>query len=171
MKGRAVVSCESEVASTDEPTLPYLLSGTCFRFPAKKRLHHSPHDYNLRSREGRAATSYKCCATFQECARLFFSLCVAVVSPGTGRKLLKKLDKWTGGVSGREYFTSLIQTHPWINGDRAHGVSGRKEDSPVPPPRVGKDVFLSACVVSWCRDTSCFCGAPLDFYFSSSVCS
>ncbi|CAN0316596.1 unnamed protein product [Ectocarpus sp. 12 AP-2014] len=38
------------------------------------------------------------------------------------RKLLKKLDKWTGGVSGREYFTSLIQTHSWINGDRAHGV-------------------------------------------------
>ncbi|CAN0413493.1 unnamed protein product, partial [Ectocarpus fasciculatus] len=38
------------------------------------------------------------------------------------RKVLKKLDKWTSGVSGREYFTSLIQTHPWINGDRAHGV-------------------------------------------------
>eukprot|EP00903_Cladosiphon_okamuranus_P019394 g17832.t1 len=38
------------------------------------------------------------------------------------RKLLKKLDKWTSGVSGREYFTSLVQTQPWINGDRAHGV-------------------------------------------------
>lgn len=38
------------------------------------------------------------------------------------RKVLKKFDKWTTGVSGREYFTSLVQTQPWINGDRAHGV-------------------------------------------------
>ncbi|CAN0149780.1 unnamed protein product [Pylaiella littoralis] len=38
------------------------------------------------------------------------------------RKLLKKLDKWTSGVSGREYFTSMVQNTPWINGDRAHGV-------------------------------------------------
>jgi len=42
---------------------------------------------------------------------------------GFRRKLLKKLDKWTSGVRGREYFTSLVQTQSWINGDRAHGVS------------------------------------------------
>ena len=41
------------------------------------------------------------------------------------RKVLKKFDKWTTGVSGREYFTSLVQTQPWINGDRAHGVRER----------------------------------------------
>ncbi|CAN0056721.1 unnamed protein product [Scytosiphon promiscuus] len=38
------------------------------------------------------------------------------------RKVLKKFDKWTSGVRGREYFTSLVQTQPWINGDRAHGI-------------------------------------------------
>ena len=49
--------------------------------------------------------------------------CCALFLADSCSKLLKKLDKWTSGVAGREYFTSLVQTQSWINGDRAHGVS------------------------------------------------